>query len=339
MVSTTSENSLASTPVVWTHSASTPAKGPRPDRDDEEQREHHLVDRAAGESRTRRTGWWIHQGVRLHEAASSASGTEHTIGQRRAPQRDLQRDDQFGQVVAASLPKSGGKKPLAYCAMLPASRTRSSGRMSAPRQLAGQHARAARPTSAASRSRCAGPAAAAPARASGPSCAVSLQVRFMLTSCLVSSDSRASMSLPACFARSSAAIVGVRLDLAALACQGSDLADRHQLRRCSRRRNRAVADHLGEDRLLALDPCRSSAGSRAPSALASASSRSLRQIIGSLAICGERQIDAKQRGVRGPAAGSWRTGPCSSVLPQSPRRPACSPRRAGWSRGWRARCA
>ena len=30
MASTASENSLASTPVVCTHSASTPAKGPRP---------------------------------------------------------------------------------------------------------------------------------------------------------------------------------------------------------------------------------------------------------------------------------------------------------------------
>jgi hypothetical protein len=30
MASTASANSLASTPVVWIHSASTPAKGPRP---------------------------------------------------------------------------------------------------------------------------------------------------------------------------------------------------------------------------------------------------------------------------------------------------------------------
>ena len=77
MASTASENSLASTPVVCTHSASTPAKGPRPTATTKiSANTISLIERQA--SSTRRTGWFTHQGATLL-AASSESGTAPTM--------------------------------------------------------------------------------------------------------------------------------------------------------------------------------------------------------------------------------------------------------------------
>ncbi|MNZ79264.1 hypothetical protein D3C78_978630 [compost metagenome] len=71
MASTASENSLASVPAVWIHSASTPANGPRPTATTKSMANTtSLIARKA--SSRRRTGWNTHQGTMLLEASSDS---------------------------------------------------------------------------------------------------------------------------------------------------------------------------------------------------------------------------------------------------------------------------
>eukprot|EP01139_Manchomonas_bermudensis_P016542 Amastigsp_a513194_7.p3 type:complete len:104 gc:universal Amastigsp_a513194_7:592-281(-) len=74
--STASEKSLARMPVVWIHSASTPANGPRPTATMNNMANTiSLIARAA--SISRRTGWRTQTGAILAED-SSASGIAQT---------------------------------------------------------------------------------------------------------------------------------------------------------------------------------------------------------------------------------------------------------------------
>src|ERR1700761_871917 len=133
MASTASENSLASTPVVCTHSASTPENGPRPTAEtNSSAKTISLIARKA--SSMRRTGWCIHHGVRLDDA-SSASGTEQTTASA-VPHSAISTVTSSSERSLRQSENCGGKNPCTYWAMLPLDWISSSGRMSAPFQLA-----------------------------------------------------------------------------------------------------------------------------------------------------------------------------------------------------------
>ena len=86
MASTASANSLARTPVVLIHNASTPAKGPRPTATTNNMANTiSLIERKA--SITRRSGWCTHHGVML-SAHKMPSGTEQTMANT-VPQRAI----------------------------------------------------------------------------------------------------------------------------------------------------------------------------------------------------------------------------------------------------------
>ena len=77
MASTASANSLASMPVVWTHSARTPAKGPRPTATTNSMANTSSF-MLRNRSISRRVGWDTHQGATL-PAHMSANGTANRM--------------------------------------------------------------------------------------------------------------------------------------------------------------------------------------------------------------------------------------------------------------------